>query len=362
MLRGAISDEEIAAAGKVYQEAAPAAVDQFFPDVVGRLAVQDPYTLADLSRDLTTLLPGILAQPNVNIVDVTTLADGAPVDDEAFLEAMAATGSGTTVLTAPPSQEVPDSLAQPTTLALKSFTCVRSTNDQRNGSDEIYWMCAADADSNARSTYASPRFGDVDSGESRPFPAGAPLFHGEVGHHLMTNIQCWQLAEGPGRRLRSTSWPWRTAAGKGSTGANTTTRESVAGANTGPAAVPAPYAFRGKGTDRAVYWGAAPGKFPDITSSYSPTLSPSKGAPALRRGRRQHRPADARQHHRRHQLERLHPDRRCLECGYTQPRLLGRQPRSQRQWHLPCGQARCPADPAGQRACPCGRLPQRQRC
>ncbi|MFD9302190.1 hypothetical protein ACFWCB_05745 [Streptomyces sp. NPDC060048] len=196
MLRGAISDEEIAAAGKAYQEAAPAALDQVFPDVVGRLAVQDPYTLADLGRDLTTLLPGILAQPNVNIVDVTTLAEGQPVDDESFLEAMAATGSGATVLTAPLSQEVPDSLVLPTTLALKRFTCVRSTGDQWNSSDEIYWMCAAGADSNARSTYASPQYGDVDSGESRDFPAGAHLFHGEVGHHLMTNIQCWERDQG----------------------------------------------------------------------------------------------------------------------------------------------------------------------
>ncbi|MFD5936467.1 hypothetical protein [Streptomyces sp. NPDC060333] len=169
-----------------------------FPDVVGRLAVQDPYTLADLSRDLTALLPGILAQPNVNIIDVTTLAEGEPVDSEAFLEGMAATGSGATVLTAPSSQEKEETFALvlPAHLRMKSFTCVRSTDDQWNGSDEIYWVGAAGADTNARATYSSPEFGDVDTGESRDFPAGSHVFSGELDQNLLVNIQCWEKDQG----------------------------------------------------------------------------------------------------------------------------------------------------------------------
>ncbi|MBZ4318566.1 hypothetical protein [Streptomyces huiliensis] len=195
VLRGFIPEEEIAAAGKAYREASPAAVDRVFPAEVGHLEVGEPYTFADLGRDLSALAPGILAQPNVSIVDVTTLAEGQPVDDAAFLEAMAATGSGATVLTAP-RQEVPDALVLPTELPLKRFTCVRDTADQWGGSDEIHWAFAAGADCAARSTYASPQFGDVDTGESRDFAADAYVFAGEVAQHLITNIQCWEKDQG----------------------------------------------------------------------------------------------------------------------------------------------------------------------
>ena len=47
----------------------------------------------------------IVAQPNVSIVDVTTVAEGGSFDTPEFLAAMEEYGTGATVLTEPPLDE-----------------------------------------------------------------------------------------------------------------------------------------------------------------------------------------------------------------------------------------------------------------
>lgn len=113
-----VDDEEIAACGRVYAQVSARATAGLFPEQIAARPVETPYSLEDLRADLPVLAGEILAQPNVNIVDVTTLGADGVVDDEAAVAAMVEYGgSAVTVLTAP---EVPGAFA-----GMRGWSCGR---------------------------------------------------------------------------------------------------------------------------------------------------------------------------------------------------------------------------------------------
>lgn len=76
-----------------------------FPSTVNSLDVQSGYGMQDLLADLAELTPEIVAQPNVQVIDITGTDPEESTDSEEFLQALDEYGSGVTVLAAPTGAE-----------------------------------------------------------------------------------------------------------------------------------------------------------------------------------------------------------------------------------------------------------------
>ncbi|MFF7250457.1 hypothetical protein ACFZBU_42075 [Embleya sp. NPDC008237] len=197
VLRVFITDDEIAAGGNAWGAASASTAAALFPDAVTGLDVETPYTLDDLAADLPRLAAEILAQPNVSIVDVADLPDGGSVDTAEAIAAMVEYGgSAVTVLTGPAVAE--DSVASMISLEFQPLRleCVRDTNDQWGGDDEIYWVSGAGSDLRYEDDYRSPVFRSLATGQSRDFPADASMFRGLMQDALTLNIECWEEDNG----------------------------------------------------------------------------------------------------------------------------------------------------------------------
>ncbi|WP_395292981.1 hypothetical protein ACF9IK_04795 [Kitasatospora hibisci] len=191
-----VSDEEISAAGRIWRKASPSTSAQLFPAVVTALPVEIAYTFDDLAADLPGLAAEILAQPNVNIVDVSTLESDGSVDTAEDVDAMTEYGgSAVTVLTGPALDESARAALTGVNIVPKSFSCVRSTPGEA-GNDEIYWVCGAGSDTEQQTEYRSAVFEGLRTGHVRDFPAGQPLFLGSLHESLILNIECWEEDNG----------------------------------------------------------------------------------------------------------------------------------------------------------------------
>ncbi|MFJ1869430.1 hypothetical protein ACIOD1_33080 [Streptomyces sp. NPDC088097] len=199
VMRVFVGDEEIAACGAAYRQSSARAGATLFPAQITQVPVETPYSFADLRADLPALAQEILAQPNVNIVNVADLEPGTAVDGPDAVEAMAAYGgSAVTVLTGPPGDE--GAAARAGTVAVNvhplKFQCVRDTNDQMGGSDEIYWVSGAGSDMSAEQTYRSQVFGGLDTGDWANFDGNASLYRGSYQEVLLLNLECWEEDSG----------------------------------------------------------------------------------------------------------------------------------------------------------------------
>ncbi|MFF3343668.1 hypothetical protein [Streptomyces flavidovirens] len=196
-LRVVVPDEEICAFGREYQDGAAHAKAELFPQAVSRLPVEAGYGMTDLVADLSGMAEEIVAQPNVSIVDVTTVAEGESLDSPEFVAAQEEYGTGAMVLTGPPLDDAARSGAMQVRLQMTRFKCVRATGDTALGPrDEIYWVAAAGADSRDKKTFSSQEFGSLTSGSWRDFPAGTVLFSGQVQQTVLTNVECWERDDG----------------------------------------------------------------------------------------------------------------------------------------------------------------------
>ncbi|QDY75658.1 RICIN domain-containing protein [Streptomyces qinzhouensis] len=196
-----VTVEEVGEYGKLYKDAA-SGVAEFFPAGVARLPLERSYSLADYAADQEVLVRDILAQPNVNIIDVASLPQGVPADgpdgpaspeSEEFVAAMGEYGSALTVVTAPALDAV---VLAPSTFTLKGhkFLLVRESDEV--GSEEYYWATGAGSDEAAHREYRSPVFKDLDAGEYRGFGDGGILFQGRVDRFCFLDIEAWEEDSG----------------------------------------------------------------------------------------------------------------------------------------------------------------------
>ncbi|MCZ1008415.1 glycoside hydrolase [Streptomyces lydicus] len=205
-MRGLFSDEEVCDFGRVYQEEA-ALRPQLFPDSLAKRPVEEGYASEDLARDLPLLRAEVAAQPNVSVVDLdapTAEGQGGTLDSEEFMGGVDAYGHGATMVTASGHQATQSLVSMQAALRLHRFYTTSET-DEWSGSDEIYWVTAAGADSDAMpQRYHSPTFGDVDKGETKYFADDTRLFYGSVSKVVVCHIQCWEEDHGPPSELQRT--------------------------------------------------------------------------------------------------------------------------------------------------------------
>ncbi|GGU47112.1 hypothetical protein [Streptomyces violascens] len=203
---GAVNDEEIAAWGRVFaeQRASRGGV-QVFPAAINALDVKSGYDFEEFRADLAAVAAEIVAQPNVEVVDVTRLELDGPKESEEFLEALGRYGTGVTVLTgARPEvgteRAAPAAFAAPMVLSLKAerFECERRSGEV--GHDEIYWAMAAGTDTEAQSSAKTPEFGSIVKGSHRYFTGdhAVQLTNGTVRGYVSLNIECWEADDSSG--------------------------------------------------------------------------------------------------------------------------------------------------------------------
>ncbi|MEU2955634.1 hypothetical protein [Streptomyces xanthochromogenes] len=198
VMREFVDDQEVAACGLAWRQASVSTAAGLFPESVTRLTTDSAYSYRDLAADLPALAAEILAQPNVNIVDVAGLGPEGAVDDAGAVEAMAEYGgTAVTVLTAP--AQGGDAMSRLVSVDLRAvkFQCVRATDDTVFGpKDEIYWVSAGSGDIGYKRTYRSPEFGAIQTGDTRNFASGTSMFLGAYQQTLMINIECWEKDSG----------------------------------------------------------------------------------------------------------------------------------------------------------------------
>ncbi|AVZ72767.1 hypothetical protein SLUN_11785 [Streptomyces lunaelactis] len=203
MLRaGADDDAEVGSWGRLFAEQRSARGGvKVFPAPINQLDVNTGYSMEDLLVDLVEVTSEIVAQPNVEIVDVTQTTSGESTDREEFLQALAEYGGGVTVLTTPEERQMRAAVpVLPLRVVLKPswFRCDRRSTEL--GKDEIYWAMAAGADSNAKKSFKTPEFGSVVTGSERQFNGqhAFTLADTTVRGHLSLNIECWEADHSSG--------------------------------------------------------------------------------------------------------------------------------------------------------------------
>ncbi|MEV6024841.1 hypothetical protein [Streptomyces sp. NPDC052036] len=203
MLRaGADDDAEVASWGRLFAEQRSARGGvKVFPAAINQLDVNTGYSTEDLRTDLAEVTAEIVAQPNVEIVDVTQTTPGESTDSEEFLKALAEYGGGVTVLTTPEERQMRAAVpVLPVKVVLQPswFRCERRSGEL--GHDEIYWALSAGADSNAKKSGKTPEFGSVQTGSERQFTGSHAftLADTTVRGHLSLNIECWEADNSSG--------------------------------------------------------------------------------------------------------------------------------------------------------------------
>ncbi|MCZ4124155.1 hypothetical protein [Streptomyces sp. H39-S7] len=211
ILRVAADDDtEIAAWGQVFaDQRATRGGTGIFPDAINGLDVKSGYDFADLRADLIRVTPEIVAQPNVEIVEVNGLELDGPKDSDEFLEAMGRYGTGVSVFTGRPSEPAatdtgeagatPAAAALPAPLKLtlrpSRFECEKRSGEL--GRDEIYWAMTVGTDTDSTYAVKTPEFGSIVAGSHREFPV-IILENGPVRSYVSLNIECWEADDSSG--------------------------------------------------------------------------------------------------------------------------------------------------------------------
>ncbi|MFI6475987.1 hypothetical protein ACIBL5_37860 [Streptomyces sp. NPDC050516] len=190
-LRALMPEEEICEFGRVSREkTALDTAPELFPDSLAARPLEQGYSLADLATDLPRVTEEVLAQPNVSVVDLDHLAEGASLDTPEFIEAMAAYDGGITVVTA--SEELATAAATPlqARIDLHAFTSNKGSNEV--GADEIYWGISAGNGHGVKNAFKTRTYGSIYTGTYQPIDAGTVLFNGSVEGGLACHIECWE--------------------------------------------------------------------------------------------------------------------------------------------------------------------------
>lgn len=195
-----LSDEELRENGLIYQAMAQANRTEMFPDEIASLPLESSYTEKEFGEYLRTIIvPELLLQPNIRIVDPKKVASGEipnPEEDESFLMAMREYGHGSIAYYSPPT-DLEARSTMSVKLTLDRFKCTDESNEW-SPSDEIFWAIASSSDLGYKNDYRSQVFDNVDAGDTIKFDTGAVLFQGSLDKALMYNIECWEEDLGTG--------------------------------------------------------------------------------------------------------------------------------------------------------------------
>lgn len=189
--------EEVAAAGRAFTQAQSRAGGlPLFPPQVAVLPVTGSYDRDQLLADIPVIGAQVMAQPNCNVITLSDLEAGRDLSTPEFLAGMEEYGGGLTVITSGRARSG-RKLERGVSLWPKRFRCQKRTGDSITGpSDEIYWMAGGGSDTGDKTTFASPEYGDVDTGDERPFAFGSSLFKGTAVETIMLHIECWEKDTG----------------------------------------------------------------------------------------------------------------------------------------------------------------------
>ncbi|MFG2715308.1 hypothetical protein ACGFX2_32810 [Streptomyces goshikiensis] len=128
-----VSEEEVAAFGRVYlEEASRAGAKDLFPDVLASRPLEEGYRIEDLVGDLPAFGVEIAAQPNTSVVRLDELSPDEPLDSTEFVEALGLYGGGVTVVhgpreAAPRGADGAD--ADYVLLSYRDFSCLRRSGE-----------------------------------------------------------------------------------------------------------------------------------------------------------------------------------------------------------------------------------------
>ncbi|MFI7235659.1 hypothetical protein [Streptomyces cyaneofuscatus] len=187
---------ELGGVGRVYREAVSRGPVEFLPEEVTSLPLETGYSLADFRAAVPGIAEHTITQPNVRVVDLSALGDDEPVNNEAFSEAMAEYGRGTTIVTSSAAQQDAGVASVNARVRMFAFQSIRGSDEV--GADEIYWAVASGSDLQAERSFKTQDFGDCYLYHWKDFPAGTYLFDGQMDQHVSCEIQCWERDGSPG--------------------------------------------------------------------------------------------------------------------------------------------------------------------
>ncbi|MFE0643137.1 hypothetical protein [Streptomyces sp. NPDC058877] len=199
-LRLLLPEEEVRDFGRLYrEESAARSTASVFPEVLTSRTLEQGYAAADLVKDLPALREEVLAQANINIVDLDKAEPGQESWDSAeFIAGQAAYGYGATFVTAsqaPPADDPGVAASFIGRVDMYAFLCEDESNEW-SASDEIYWGVSSAGAFGARQELLSRVFTNVDKGEWHNFDQNTTLYYGRVNTTLVCNISCWEEDDG----------------------------------------------------------------------------------------------------------------------------------------------------------------------
>jgi hypothetical protein len=203
------SEDQLKQEGRRLRQLPPSVQHDIFPHEFAELTDQTNYTLAKLKETAPKIVQGILNTPNVATVDVQAVHAGtAPASDFPMVsrKVMQAHGGAMLIATAPNTTS-PNSRY---TIKATQFRCNDETGTDFLGSDEPYWIFGSLGSGTAVTT-RSRVFGDVDTGDTRPFNDNEGSIWGQNGQpqdfpegEIGVLIQLWEHDNGNPERVRST--------------------------------------------------------------------------------------------------------------------------------------------------------------
>lgn len=167
-----------------------------FPACILGLDNHTPYTTERLQRDVCDLSPEIASEPSNQVIDMSKVPVGLPVDSKEYLDRLReADGQGVTVLTAPASsasgRRRNKQNESPPKLRAKGFTPLKYPD---SFSSPMYWAMASGSQSRIGMKEVTRKIERV--AQNNRFNLGNVLFEGDSGGPVLAHIQCWQESEG----------------------------------------------------------------------------------------------------------------------------------------------------------------------
>ncbi|MEU5090419.1 hypothetical protein [Streptomyces sp. NPDC021356] len=193
LLRVVASEEEVREFGRVFREEQALGASSLFPAALSERALEEGYTLADLAGDLPGVREEVMAQPNLSLVDLDRVPEGAGLDSAEFTEGVGAYGHGVTVVTASDHRAEAQSHSPLTnvTIELDRFKCYEASGEI--GHDELYWALAATSDTDVKQHSITRTYGGVTDDDLVYFDDGTMLFHnGTVQDYLNAHVILWE--------------------------------------------------------------------------------------------------------------------------------------------------------------------------
>ncbi|KAF7114150.1 hypothetical protein CNMCM5793_007728 [Aspergillus hiratsukae] len=162
------------------------------PDAILELDEETSFTQDDLRREAKKIIPHLLAQPNNQIVDMSTV-EGGCVDTDEHAQAVAEAGGGVTVFMVP---EPPRNPNDPKPSAGEAGEAMAAPEGNRYRLDLARFHSGSDG--NTSSQVKTREYGKVETGSRVNFDSGTTLFDGRVLVDVAGHIEVWEADDSGG--------------------------------------------------------------------------------------------------------------------------------------------------------------------